>query len=290
MNMNRPEQRYFGSIRFYKHLILVLICTVILILSITSIVLAVKNNQLKNKLTGYDESDSTLLREKLAYQEKYPQLYVEEKSEPKVSPDKTIFLTFDDGPSDNTAVILDILDYYDIKATFFVIYNGNEYEHRLYRDIVERGHSLALHSYSHKYSEIYKSVESYLDDFNKLYTFIEQETGFKPKIFRFPGGSINPYNVHIHQELIAEMLRRGFIYHDWNVSGNDTSSSATTSSIYSSVVDNTKEFDRSIVLLHDISDKYITVRALESIIVKLKSEGYRFDKLDGTSIPVTFAY
>ena len=54
-----------------------------------------------------------------------------------------------------------------------------------------------------------------------MFCQIYEATGVKPQIFRFPGGSVSSYNVGIHQQLIAEMTRRGFVYFDWNVANGD---------------------------------------------------------------------
>lgn len=294
MNIKRKKQQYLGSVLFFKHVILASIILIVLSLLTTAIVLNKKNNQLSSKLvqlTGDGQiSGSAVENIKLDYQKKFPKLYVERKAKTKSVPQKTIFLTFDDGPSRNTMDILDILSYYDLKATFFVVYNDNEDSKHIYQEIVKRGHTIAIHTASHKYNEIYQSVDSFLEDFNKVFTKIEELTGVKPDILRLPGGSINPYNVNIHQELLAELLRRGFTFHDWNVSGNDTGNSATSYSIYQAVVNNASKNDRSVVLLHDLSDKDITVEALENIIVDLKDKGYSFEKLDGSIVPFTFAY
>ena len=135
--------------------------------------------------------------------------------------DNAVYLTFDDGPSARTDEILEILDKYGVKATFFVVGANEEGDLERMQKIVAAGHTLAIHSYSHDYKKIYASVEAYLEDFNQMFCQIYEATGVKPQIFRFPGGSVNSYNVGIHQQLIAEMTRRGFVYFDWNVANGD---------------------------------------------------------------------
>ena len=105
--------------------------------------------------------------------------------------DKRIYLTFDDGPSRNTDKILDILKEYDVKATFFVVGKTDEESVRAYQRIVAEGHTLAMHSYSHKYSEIYASKESFEQDLRQLQEYLYQITGVWPRFYRFPGGSSN---------------------------------------------------------------------------------------------------
>jgi len=297
---------YFGSVRFFKHLVLLSICIIILSFMTATIVLSAKNNELNRKIASYSDPGSTTGDRNfkrlggsyafaaenvgLSYQKLYPNLYVQKSTKVTENAAKTIYLTFDDGPSPNTMDLLDILDRYNVKATFFVIYHDDEASQNAYREIVKRGHTIAVHTASHKYTEIYKSVEDYLADFDIVYKQIERVTGVKPELFRFPGGSINSYNVRIYQELIAEMLRRGFTYYDWNVSGGDTASNATRDSITENVVENAKKYDRSVVLLHDSSSETSTAAALEGIIIDLQNSGYAFAKLDGSVMPFTFAY
>ena len=116
---------------------------------------------------------------------------------------KTVYLTFDDGPSARTPEVLKILEEYGVKATFFVVGKDTEQSKQWMRDIVAAGHTIGVHSFTHDYREIYSSVEDYLDDFAKEYALIEEVTGVPPQIFRFPGGSINAYNGHIYQEIVA---------------------------------------------------------------------------------------
>lgn len=299
---------YFGSVRFFKHLVLFFICLTFIASTIFIIVLCEENQALNNQLAKYNYDTSTELSLglginieayasaaarsiKLPYQELYPDLYATDEIGPaKTVAAKTIYLTFDDGPSKNTMEILTILDRYNVKATFFVEYAKDENAKKIYKEIVKRGHAIGVHTTSHQYAQIYSSVENYLADFNTVFTQIEQVTGVKTDLFRFPGGSINGYNVRIHEELIAEMLRRGYYYYDWAVSADDTASNATWSSIFKSVVENAKDFDKPIVLMHDTAKQTHTVEALEDIIVALKNSGYAFDKLDKSVRPYSFAY
>ena len=99
------------------------------------------------------------------------------------------------------------------------------------RRIAEEGHTIGIHTDSHQYRSIYASVEAYLEDFEKVFRKVYEITGVKPEIFRFPGGSVNGYNGAIYQELIAEMMRRGFSYYDWNVSSADATGNIAASTI-----------------------------------------------------------
>ena len=226
------------------------------------------------------------------YTKLYPDLYAESYPESFKDDNGTIYLTFDDGPSKNTMDILYILKRYDIKATFF--FNGGTDETTMERmkAVADAGHSIGVHSVSHDYEKVYESVESYLDDFYNTYTCIYEATGIKPQIFRFPGGSINNYNRFVYMQIIAEMTRRGFVYYDWNVSGEDAVHGATWTSIYNNVMTGIQNnsSDRAIVLLHDADDKYATVTVLEDVIDALLKDGYSFGQIDPSVKPVTFSY
>ena len=97
-----------------------------------------------------------------AYDDLYPELYAEPADIESIAPEKTLYLTFDDGPSARTAEVLDILKENDVKATFFVTGQTSEEAQALMRRIVDEGHTIAVHTYSHQYKKIYASVQAYL--------------------------------------------------------------------------------------------------------------------------------
>ncbi len=181
-----------------------------------------------------------------------------------------VYLTFDDGPSKNTNEILDILKKYDVKATFFVLGKpGKENEAALKR-IVEEGHSLGMHSYSHKYADIYASKESFAEDFQEIQSFLQDVTGVTSRLYRFPGGSSNTVSdVDIH-ELIGYLEEQGVVYYDWNVSSGDASSQELSEeTIYQNCIAGIAGRSNSVVLLHDAAGKSTTVEALPRIIETL---------------------
>lgn len=240
-------------------------------------------------LTGVDYSDVIQIPA-YSYQEDYPDLYVEKSNFVKEESDRPIvYLTFDDGPSANTVQVLDILKANNIKATFFVVNSNIEAHQQLYKRIVDEGHTLGIHTYSHQYTQIYSSVDAYLADFNNIFQKVYELTGVKPTIFRFPGGSINTYNQNFYTELIAEMLRRGFTYYDWNVSSGDAGTTYTSAAIQNAVVTGCLNKQRSIVLMHDSSTKATTVGALQNIINALK-DTHEFRPLDNSVEPTVFTY
>lgn len=181
---------------------------------------------------------------------------------------RRVYLTFDDGPSSNTDRILDILDEYGVKATFFVV--GKEGYADQYRRIVEDGHTLGMHSYSHKYSEIYVSQEAYAQDLTKLHDFLYELTGVDCDIVRFPGGSSNSVSQVDMHELIAYLDEEGMTYFDWNVSSGDaTGHYKNANQIAANVLDNIDKYNNAVVLFHDAAGKDSTVEALPLIIEKI---------------------
>lgn len=221
----------------------------------------------------------------------YPELYAEPAAE-FIDSEKTVYLTFDDGPSENTLDILAILEKYDIKAAFFMSGGDSDRTKEIMKAVADAGHTIGVHSMSHEYENIYSSVESFLEDMNNTYNCIVEATGVRPQIMRFAGGSINNYNRLIYPQLIAEVTRRGFTYYDWNVSGEDATTHATWTSIYNNVLNGIENNSshRAVVLLHDSADKQLTVKTVEDIIIALQNDGYSFGQLDNTVKPVTFSY
>ncbi len=222
----------------------------------------------------------------------FENMVIDWREDPVYRPeDKTAYLTFDDGPSSLTPEILDILDDYNIKATFFVIGNKNEEDKKFYKEIIKRGHTLGLHSKSHKYSYIYESLDNFLEDFDSLFTEIEDLTGEKSVLFRFPGGSTNGEMIknNTFDAIQEEMDSRGFIYYDWNVSGEDAVYKyISPENITNNVLGGAKNKNFAIVLLHDTSAKTSTVKALPKIIEGLQNQGFKLDKLTPSLKPIQF--
>lgn len=193
-----------------------------------------------------------------------------ESSGPEGLVSHKVYLTFDDGPSANTEKILDILDEYDIKATFFVVGNESRTAREALKQIVERGHTLGMHSYSHKYSDIYSSEEDFAADFEKLRSYLEEVTGVTSNVYRFPGGSSNTVSKLDMRVFIDYLESEGVCFYDWNISSGDAGSKQLT---VDQIVENaTKGIERrgtSVILLHDAVSKTITLEALPLIIEKI---------------------
>lgn len=223
------------------------------------------------------------------YQKNYPSLYAGSTYSDNETPSRTVYLTFDDGPSDLTPEVLDLLDEYNAKATFFVVYTDNPKYTSYLKEITERGHTLALHSSSHNYEKIYSSVDAFLKDFEQVYNWVYEETGQRATLFRFPGGSTNG-NASVVNDIIAEMTRRGFIYYDWNVSSGDGSNLTTAENILENVTTNIGNFDCPVVLLHDATGKVATMNALPELLDVLAEEGYQLDSLNEFMVPIQYKH
>lgn len=201
------------------------------------------------------------------------------------SNEKVVYLTFDDGPSENTKKIMDILAKYDAKATFFVTGRNQDYNY-LIKDAYNAGHTIALHTYSHEYSTVYASVDAYFDDLNKVGQMVKKEIGFVPHYIRFPGGSSNTvsrrYCQGIMSTLTKEVVEKGYQYYDWN--GDSTDASGNNVPVSKLIANATSSKANNInILFHDTKAKSTTVEALPTIIENYLARGYRFEAINDNS-------
>lgn len=202
-----------------------------------------------------------------------------EKSDPD-NP-KRVYLTFDDGPSVNTPRILDILKEYNVKATFFVNGKTTDFSKEMYKRIVDEGHTLAMHSYSHSYEDIYASVNAFSKDINKLADYLEEVTGVRPKYYRFPGGSSNNNTKVSIKKLIKHLNSKGIRYFDWNVQNSDAQARVLSKEeLVANVVTGVNRYQDSIVLMHDARSKDNTVESLPILIERLQQSGAQILPID----------
>ncbi|MBR0431544.1 polysaccharide deacetylase [Candidatus Saccharibacteria bacterium] len=192
-----------------------------------------------------------------------------------------IYLTFDDGPSEHTARLLDVLKKYNVKATFFVTGSGSD---EIIRREYNEGHAIGLHTFSHNYSYIYQNMDNFYNDMTRVQNRVESITGYKSNLIRFPGGSSNTvsakYDGHtrIMSRLVKDVVSKGFFYFDWNVSSNDAGGAKTAYEVYNNTISALKNNGVSVVLQHDT--KGFSVDAVEAIIQYGLANGYTFRKLD----------
>lgn len=210
-----------------------------------------------------------------------PNITLEYPDPPLAPTGKVIYLTFDDGPGKYTSQLLDILAKYNVKATFFVTYNG-------YADLLPRmaaeGHTIAMHTATHDYKKIYASEEAYFEDLFRIQGLIEEKTGTAPKLLRFPGGSSNTvssFNQGIMTRLVKKLEEMGYYYFDWNVDSKDAGGASSATEVLYNVVAGIGKKQASVVLQHDI--KGFSVAAVEEIIRWGIANGYTFLPMDETS-------
>lgn len=199
--------------------------------------------------------------------------------------EKIVYLTFDDGPSKNTGRVLDILDQYGAKATFFV--TGHEPDYRgSIKDAYERGHSIGLHSMTHDYDKIYVSEEAFFSDLEQVGEVVREQIGFVPYLTRFPGGASNTisanYCTGIMSALVEDLPARGYQFYDWNVTSADASGNNVPAEtiVQSSCVEG---YTNVMLLFHDAATKTTTVDALPQIIEFYQERGYEFRAIDRES-------
>lgn len=195
--------------------------------------------------------------------------------------EKVVYLTFDDGPSDNTKKILDVLDKYQAKATFFVTGN-NQKKNDLITLAHQKGHAIGLHTFTHDYASVYSSENSYFEDLQKISDMVEKLTGEKSKLIRFPGGSSNTisrkYSPGLMTKITKEVQEKGYQYFDWNCDSTDASGNhvAVEKLVANATSSNAQHIN---ILMHDTDAKDTTVEALPKIIEHYRKLGYSFRKL-----------
>ena len=200
---------------------------------------------------------------------------------------RKVYLTFDDGPSTNTEAILEVLDKYNVKATFFVVGTTDEDLVPLYKKIVDSGNSIGLHSYSHQYSKIYKDLDSFKEDFHKIQDYVKKLTGVKTVLYRFPGGSSNQVSSVDMTEFIEFLNSEGAVYFDWNAAtGDATSKKYTVKELVNNAINGLNKKGNTILLMHDASNKGTTVEALPVLIEKLKSMDVDIVPIDMSTKPI----
>lgn len=199
--------------------------------------------------------------------------------------DKIAYITIDDGPSRNTTTnILDTLNKYGIKATFFVL--PKDKMNDIYKRIIDEGHVIGNHSYSHDYGYLFSSTDGFKTDVIKAKDFIHNRLNYKSTVFRFPGGTMGRSSGAIKER--ADILAKiGYTYFDWDVSTADTAPNLSkygdeeyiVNMLANNVINNTKDRKKLVILMHDSADKTYTAKALPKIIEGLKAKGYEFDVL-----------
>lgn len=201
-----------------------------------------------------------------------------------MSDEKVVYLTFDDGPSVNTQGVLDVLDKYHAKATFFVTGMNRKY-FPLIKAAADKGHTIGLHTMSHDYAQLYSSVDAYFQDLEAIGNLVKEQIGYVPCFIRFPGGSSNTisanYTSGIMTQLTQDVVAKGYQYYDWNGDCTDGSGTLSPDQLYDAALN--AGGNNIVMLLHDANAKETTVQALSRIIEHYQAQGYVFKGLDRES-------
>ncbi|MBU2700347.1 peptidoglycan/xylan/chitin deacetylase (PgdA/CDA1 family) [Sporomusaceae bacterium BoRhaA] len=188
---------------------------------------------------------------------------------------KTVYLTFDDGPDpENTPIVLALLNEYQIHATFFLVGSQAEKYPDLIKQIFTAGHAIGNHSYNHNYKDLYRSPQTYLAQLHHTDEIIKQAIGVRPHISRAPGGSAGTFNKAYWNSLEQE----GYCDVGWNISSGDASR-GTAPQLVANIaeqIQNKALWSHATVLMHDGTGHGETVKALRQIIELFKSQGFEF--------------
>ena len=195
---------------------------------------------------------------------------------------RVIYLTFDDGPSQHTERLLDILGKYQVKASFFVVQSSKI---GIIARTAQEGHTVAIHAYTHNYGKIYASDAAFLADLQAMQELITQHTGHATMLTRFPGGSSNTisrdYNKGIMSRLTKTLTEMGYTYFDWNVDSDDAGRARSAEEVFENITKGALYYKNSVVLQHDT--KGYSIDAIERLIVWGLVNGYTFQPLTAES-------
>lgn len=202
--------------------------------------------------------------------------------------DRIVYLTFDDGPSENTEKVLCILRREQVPASFFVIAaENNDEQLPILQETLKDGHCIGLHTCTHDYRKIYSSAEAYWTDIEALKQKLAPVCGgYAFTVLRFPGGSNNTVSRKyggsgLMDALKAQAAEKGYTVVDWNVSAEDSvGGHPSANTIASRVIRGCRGKSSAIILMHDSATNSATVEALPTIIGWLKENGYAFDTVD----------
>lgn len=274
-----------------KRIIVGTAIVLLLLPTIMCLFLLVKVHSLEKQIetiTKVSNSDVVKAQEKEVKTTKEPKKA--STAEPTIKPTddtitKKVYLTFDDGPGSQTGKILDILKKNHVKATFFVTGKEDASSKKIYQRIAKEGHTLAMHSYSHIQDVIYDSKEAFEKDLKQINRCLYEATGVHTKFYRFPGGSSTQNTSLPIQNFIDVLNKNHYLYLDWNVISPDiNNANATKEQVVTGVMQGVDAYDTAVVLMYDVADKPMTVKALPSIIKQIKAKNYELLPVDESMI------
>lgn len=274
-----------------KRIIVGTAIVLLLLPTIMCLFLLVKVHSLEKQIdtiTKVSNSDVVKAQEKETQTTKKPEKTSTVKPTAKPTDDtnrKKVYLTFDDGPGSQTGKILDVLKKNHVKATFFVTGKEDVSSKKMYQRIVKEGHTLAMHSYSHIQDVIYDSKEAFEKDLKQINRCLYEATGVHTKFYRFPGGSSTQNTSLPIQNFIDVLNKNHYLYLDWNVISPDiNNANATKEQVVTGVMQGVDAYDTAVVLMYDVADKPMTVKALPSIIKQIKAKNYELLPVDESMI------
>ncbi len=184
-------------------------------------------------------------------------------SNPKIQT-KSIALTFDDGPHETiTPKVIALLEKYNTKATFFCIGKNIEKYPKQFQALIQAGHSVGNHSYSHVNQFGFFSVSKVIEEINRTDTLAEQLTGKKMKLFRPPFGVSNPHIANAISQTGHQVI-------GWSVRSFDTVIKEEPT-ILKRITKGLKAGD--IILLHDNRER--TLHVLEKLLIFLEKNQFK---------------
>ncbi len=303
-NNKRGYSRYDRDRHTIRNIILIVLISAAVLAAVAGVLIwyfvffdqEQQQNQSNESVSVVSAVESLLETESVAsmqtytndYELLYPNMYVPKVEKVgAVTGEKSVYLTFNNAPSEQTDQLLDVLEQQNVKATFFIYCNENtvEYLTQEIQKIYQKGHTVGVLTDTYDYQTIYASVDNYLADFAKVFDLITQATGEKPTVFRFAGGSVNGYNKAIIKQLAAEMERRGFTYHDWSLDSGDSNKWTSGQQVYNTTVNGILNNGKTVVSMDNNS--VATLEQLPAIIQKAKENGYVFQAINPATKPFT---
>ena len=204
---------------------------------------------------------------------------------------RDIYLSFDDGPCENTSRVLDILDSYNAKATFFTVGFFVDRYPDYAAEIVNRGNLIACHSYTHDVTKCYASADAFMNELVQWRQAVTNACGYLPDrvCVRFPGGSMTKYAADCSAEIKDRLFANGYRWFNWNAGDNDKWQKGNTENLpdeeyfMRSYRECMKWFDDDpetpvVFLFHDTEEG--TVHILPAVLSDLVARGYRFKLLN----------
>ena len=280
-----------------KRVALLIIIIVLIIVFYIALFLCLKNNKRNKKESKLSDNIDNLVQiENIVEENTIEENVVEEQKynfEPlnvqeferfdsiyKASDPKRVFLTFDDGPTEQvTPYILNLLKSEDIKASFFVLGNRVDSNPELVKREYEEGHFIGNHGYTHKYSSIYASADTVMEEYYRTNQSIRDAIGnqeYNSLVFRFPGGSVGGYYDSLKKATKQVLREKGIASVDWNALIGDSEGLNTKEKLLNRFYETVQNQHSVVLLMHDAADKILTYDVLPDIISYFRENGYEF--------------